>query len=351
MAVFSLMSALSAQAATIPLATIPPGTPRYTMIGLDPTEQLTGTVPVAVNSRGQVTGYIISSGVDTPFLYSNGQMTRIAVTGLNTHPIAMNDLGDVVGVVYDDDLPALEGFLYTNGQTVILYPSVSAASAINDYGEIVGQTSNLSVYSPNSEVLFSYTAGKVIFQAVRGSATPGNPESSRFAINNREEIVGPGLAYLYSGGKLKDLGPLSISATAINELDQIVGSAGVTLSSVNAIHAFLYSGGRMQDLGTLGGTNSYALGINDLGVIVGAACPTGSSSLIWPEGTDTAAFIYILGQMFDLNKLLIASPAGWKLIEAVGINDAGQIAVIGLSPIDGTPHSFLLNPVYPVIGK
>ena len=36
-------------------------------------------------------------------------------------------------------------------------------------------------------------------------------------------------------------------------------------------HPFLYSGGVMTDLGTLGGTRGYALGINDLGQVVGYA--------------------------------------------------------------------------------
>jgi hypothetical protein len=49
--------------------------------------------------------------------------------------------------------------------------------------------------------------------------------------------------------------------------------------------------------------------------------------------------------MYDLNKLLVASRAGWTLIEADGINDVGQIAVTGLSTDGKTIHALLLTPV------
>jgi hypothetical protein len=49
--------------------------------------------------------------------------------------------------------------------------------------------------------------------------------------------------------------------------------------------------------------------------------------------------------MYDLNKLLVANPAGWTLAEAVGINDFGQIAVTGFSSDGHTVHALLLTPV------
>jgi probable HAF family extracellular repeat protein len=99
----------------------------------------------------------------------------------------------------------------------------------------------------------------------------------------------------------------------------------------------------MQDLGTLGGTNSYALGINNLGEVVGCSSPNGSNATLVSEAT--LAFVYSAGQMYDLNKLLVASRAGWTLTEADGINDVGQIAVTGLSTDGKTIHALLLTPV------
>ena len=44
---------------------------------------------------------------------------------------------------------------------------------------------------------------------------------------------------------------------------------GDSLTASGYEHAFLYSNGRMTDLGTLGGGESHATGINDSGQVVG----------------------------------------------------------------------------------
>lgn len=99
---------------------------------------------------------------------------------------------------------------------------------------------------------------------------------------------------------ITDLGTLSGGGTlsqalGINNLGQVVG-----LSTTNADnddwHAFVYTpGSGMQDLGTLGGSTSAAYSINDLGQIVGYAFLTGSwrydtpgaraNGFLWSEST------------------------------------------------------------------
>ena len=46
--------------------------------------------------------------------------------------------------------------------------------------------------------------------------------------------------------------------------------------------------------------------------------------------------------MYDLNSL-IDPAAGWTLLAASAVNDAGQI--VGLGMIHGHIHGFLLNPI------
>jgi probable HAF family extracellular repeat protein len=96
------------------------------------------------------------------------------------------------------------------------------------------------------------------------------------------------------------------------------------------IHAFLYSHAVMTDLGTLGGANSHAYGINNLGQIVGSA-QTASGI--------THAFVYTGGTMTDLNNLLPANSGWLVLTQATSINDRGQITGTGIT-VGGFTHAF-----------
>jgi probable HAF family extracellular repeat protein len=57
------------------------------------------------------------------------------------------------------------------------------------------------------------------------------------------------------------------------------------------------------------------------------------------------AFLYSGSKMYDLNDLIPAG-SGWELIEAAGINDAGQIAGVGSH--NGNSRAFLLTPALTV---
>jgi probable HAF family extracellular repeat protein len=78
----------------------------------------------------------------------------------------------------------------------------------------------------------------------------------------------------------------------------------------------LYEHGTMTDLGLLGGSRSFARGINSAGQIVGSS--------EWSIGQDYHAFLYANHQMVDLNSL-IDPASGWRLTSANDINDAQQI--------------------------
>jgi len=78
--------------------------------------------------------------------------------------------------------------------------------------------------------------------------------------------------------KVTDLGTLggSISyAYGINNSGQVAGWS--YLAENSTWHAFLYDGTAKKDLGTLGGSISYAYGINNTGQVVGNSYTTGDS--------------------------------------------------------------------------
>src|SRR5689334_4212534 len=82
---------------------------------------------------------------------------------------------------------------------------------------------------------------------------------------------------------------------------------------------------RLLDLGQLFETNSYALGINNRGAVVG----------YWHASDGARAFLYSGGKVTDLGAL---GPGNHY---ALSINDAGQ--VVGFMENEGTAQAFLLD--------
>ena len=129
--------------------------------------------------------------------------------------------------------------------------------------------------------------------------------------------------------KLGTFGGANSYAMAINDAGVVAGSAQLATGGMNA---FIANGNALIDLGTLGGLNSYAYGINASGEVVGYSGVADGS---------THAFLYQNGVMIDLNSL-IDPLSGWVLTQAYAINASGEIA--GAGWFDGGEHAFLLEP-------
>jgi probable HAF family extracellular repeat protein len=97
------------------------------------------------------------------------------------------------------------------------------------------------------------------------------------------------------------------------------------------VEAFLFRGATETLLGNLGSSGSYATSLNDLGDVVGLSNSLAYRAFLWREGS-----------IYDLNSCILTN-SGWVLVDADGINNAGQI--VGHGMVGGSHRAFLLEPI------
>jgi probable HAF family extracellular repeat protein len=219
-----------------------------------------------------------------------------------------------------------------------------AAIAINNRGQVAGasETGIATDCVPHFEA--------VIWGPKKGEIQelppfPGDTEAVTAGINDPGEVVGtsgncsgPIEAVLWRNGAPINLGNLGGAvfniAFGINNRGHVVGQSDLTGDTTH--HAFLWTeDDGMQDLGTLPGIpGSLASSINNKGQVVGFSDDFKGNTvpLIWQNGT-----------MTNLNTL-IPPNSPMFLIEALGINDRGQIAGYGLLTAKGEVHAFVATP-------
>jgi probable HAF family extracellular repeat protein len=322
----------------------------YTIVNLG---SLGGTVsvPLHLNNHGEVVGYsyTANNAAGHAFLYSQGKMTDLGTLGGKTsQAMGINDRGAVVGL--SNIAPGntqVDAFLEKGGKLRDLGPVnlgivEAGVISINADGVVSGLAAD------NYDALIDRRGTDIDLGSLTGFG------STAKAINDGGEVVGFSVtgfqpaansssqptvfyhAFLYSHGKISDLGTLGgtdSSANSINDRGSVVGFS-YTANDV-AIHAFLDSRGRMTDLGTLGGGKSFASAINDKGAVVGFSFTSASA----PHG-----FIDLRGRMVDLNSVIPAD-SGLVITDAEDINDRGQIVAQGYETSSPTTHvALLLNP-------
>jgi probable HAF family extracellular repeat protein len=304
------------------------------------------TVANAINNNGQVTGRsytkkTIEGGcslrfrpcpehVYNAFLWEAGTMNNLGTLGGNfSEGTAINNLGEVAG---NSELKNGErqAFLFRNGKMTDLGVSgrETHAAAINESGVVAG---SMSIPGEGHTDAILISKGKVTDLGLLPGE--GGIFTGASAINKSNEVVGSGdnkesmlRAWVWRNGTMTDLGTLGgpqAAAYAINNSGQIVGFAQ---TSTGADHGFIDSGGKLTDLGL----NIFPYAINSNGVIVGSG--------------GCGAAIIVSGGICQSLQNLIPAGSGYTLQEAKGINDKGQIIVYaqteGVNPI----HALLLSP-------
>jgi chitinase len=147
----------------------------------------------------------------------------------------------------------------------------SVAYGLNDLGQAVGVSSN-----PTAAIATLFSKGTTTNMNTLGAdvsvatAISGSGQAASYNIfdSNPNPIF---RAFLYSNGSMTDiqsdtLFPSGTIAYGINSAGEAVGEGMLTSWT---FHPFLYSNGRMVDLGTLGGSQPGASAINGIGQIVG----------------------------------------------------------------------------------
>lgn len=252
----------------------------------------------------------------------------------------INDAGWVVGAS-DAGTTRMRAFLYDGAAMRDLgtLPGAdgSQANGINAAGHVVGESGSRAFLFENG--------------MMRDLGTlPGGDSGSASAINDRGQVAGRSTsdevyedefftvkvsrAVTWESGTIKNLGTLpeqpQSEAMGINNLGQIVGATH-WVGGADFPLPFLHdtATGETRQLGDTDDSGGEAIAINDAGLVVGSA--------------DFGAFLYEDGTMLDLNGL-IAADSGWMLEVATDINERGWIVGVG-SNDEGFSRGFLLTPI------
>ncbi len=236
----------------------------------------TSSRAVAINNLGQVVG---TSSVDATsshaFLWQDGVITDLGTLGgASSRPTAINDRGQIVGTS-DLDSSSSHAFLWQDGAMTDL--GVFSPVATNKAGWIVGTSSDGPPSGPHYAML--WREGELISLGT----LPGDFSSHAVAVNARGEIAGSNCRYLgcderhpfvWKAGKMTALDPEYSfpywqGVTGINDDGLVIGDRRVNSHTTRGV--VWEVNGIGQNLGTLGGAQSSASAVNGLGTVVGSA--------------------------------------------------------------------------------
>lgn len=293
------------------------------------------SAPAAIDSAGRIVG----QAGGRAFLWNGGTVLDLgSLGGPGSAAFGISDTGFVTGSADRPD-GSSHAFLYDGLMRDIGQLGVaSQGEDVNGSGQVAG-----TWFDENGEShAFLYSGG-----VARDIGNLGADSARATGINEAGDVVGssflPGFtafqAFLYREGAIRSLGTLggpSSWAADINDRGEV---AGTSFIDDETQHAFLYTGGTLRDIGSLGGAFTEARGLNNGGMVVGYS--TYADDV---PGIDfSSAFLYRDGAMFDLNAL-VERPGLWTILDAWGVNDAGQIAATACTEF-GDCRAVRLDPI------
>jgi hypothetical protein len=287
-----------------------------------------------INNSGQVAGYGLqwSPGIGGPpqlgFVWSNGTWTTFNDPGNTEFGVSaygLNNSGEVVGVVGTSYFVWSQG----SGMTILPYTSTTGAHpAINDNGLVVGNTGNGSNFAYNT---VSKTASTWTTTSGDGGWTFGVDDSGQ--VVGTDMSAGTGYLWTSAGGKTT-LSGMSF-ANGISNNGTYVAGCDSTANENCAVYNTSTHGVTIVDNGAAPDGDQEAYAVNNSGVVVG-------------ENSDDEAFVYVpgVGEIHLANAIASGGTAGADYVQAVSINNAGQILVQGIVGTDTSDeHTWLFTPV------
>jgi uncharacterized membrane protein len=276
-------------------------------------------------------------------------MTVLGVSTGTLEAAGMDVHGDVVGTLSADTCCASSVFLYVAAQGAVQFPFPDRQSARGD----AISASGLLVVTLDDGRSYRWDGSRL---DPVGAMTPSAVNDAGAVVGVAQLGAGPLHAAVDEGGVVSDLDPAhpdqQSAATGVNASGTIVG--------VRLGKAVVFEPSGPVELGVAAG--SIALDVSDTGLVVGSAGRTdqlpaqafladvgkGTITLVDPLpgdtgvelrrvnrsgtiaigtsfGTTTTPVIYQNGSLRPFSGFVL--PVGWDLLEAVDVNDAGQLLV------------------------
>jgi hypothetical protein len=270
------------------------------------------TDPVAINDSGTATGewYDSQYGIHG-WVFSGGTLTTFDVPeAVDTYIGGINNKGDIAGT-YVDSSHVEHGFVRSaKGKfTTIDVPGsgYTGANGINDKGVVLVSGVDAAGY----QAIYTYNKG-IFTTIIDNHQTP-----IATSINSLGSVAGYNspphqyeTAFLYANGTLTTLPITQYSFSAsfgLNKHNEVVGQAADGATQ----YGFIYSPkGKVKYIGPNGSTESFNLGVNDSGVIVGVS---------YTSPTESVGYTYDKGVFSTL------SVTGGTNASANAINNAGLV--------------------------
>jgi uncharacterized membrane protein len=302
-----------------------------------------------INSAGDMTVQRDRPDGSRPYVWSDTGLTELvvpeghvlmSVLGINSARVAVGDLEDTgTGAGDWRDVPVV----WVNGQPTVLplLPgfTMGGAVAINDAGIIAGYVMDQTWDNWAAVV---WTAGQPTRLSMPGGGSAWASDINSGGVLTGSYSAGSAeRAFRWNAGQVETLQPLqgfaASAGLALNDGGDVVGFSYNATSNIT--RATMWRGTVAVSLGEFPGGRYYrAWGVNNQLQAVGGVDSEG-------QGVRRAAFISEDGRMSLLSHL---TSEGWEIIEAMAINDAGQIAAIAVHSTGGfRTYAVRLDPVDP----